>query len=124
MKRYTSVFLASLSGLLLVAMLSQAQNGSSLVFGSVLLQSSNDMIELSGVTIELYQDRVKVKDTRASPRGKFLFKDLPHGTYTLKIKNNNDVYYSFEDGRSVLEREISIANQRTNLSETIVYQAI
>lgn len=124
MKKPVHVFFASLTCLGLLAFLVNAQQNSSLVFGSVLLQTSDQIMELKGVEIELIHKETKSKHaTRTSYSGKFLFKSIPHGQYLMKVKNANGIYYSFEDRKepkTALEFEVS--NTRTNMSETIVYQ--
>ena len=125
MKKPVYAFLASLVCLVLLAFLVKAQTNTSLVFGSILLQTSDDMIELKAVVIELLgSDGEQAASTLTSDSGKFLFKSIPHGSYTIRVKNNNGRYYIFEDGHGdKTGKEVSIANKRTNLSETVVYQA-
>ena len=120
----------SFTFLLLIAISAQSQNkiinqvvDKSLVYGSILLQSSASLVELKSSEVQIVDDKDHVVGTTiTSDNGKFMMKQIPIGKYYLKVKNSSNNFYPFKDNKpKEIKLPFEVKERRTNLSETIVY---
>lgn len=95
----------------------------SLVFGSILLQSSSSLIEVKNAEVQLVDQKDNIIETTlTSENGKFMMKKISFGKYFLKVKGQANKFYSFKDGKPQdIKYPVEVKEHRTNLSETVVY---
>ena len=120
-----------------------AQQGESLIYGSVVAQYSSGEVVLNGATIEIYSKDSLFVTTKTSESGNFSFNKMPYGIYYLKVRKMEEInqtnqkqqdssteqpiksgegkYYSFQESVKSTRIKFSVNSPESNLSKIIVY---
>jgi hypothetical protein len=115
-----------------------AQEGQSLIYGTVVIQYSSGEVILNGATIEIYNSDTLFASTVTSESGSFSFNKVPFGIFYLKVRTKEDVnpvnsstgvpvrssdvkFYSFQETVKSTRIKFKVDAAELNLSKITVF---